>query len=244
MKYNVVKGNEVVKKNLSKKQAEEYCDKMNKEFKDKQESIRKQQHNAGTPLRKSKYELYKVEVVKESKTVRLSESQLTTIIENIVDEVLNISKDPQNDTLKMVQDYEGGQYKWFNNDYSHIKTNNIDAQLKKALYIYRVFYGDTLKRVIAKDDDIPVGYLIYTKRSYSSFDDIGDGETYPVICSTAVNPEYRNQGILRGMIQKSGIGDPFLVHSSYLSPPNLWEKFGCKPVKDLEGEGNQILKCE
>lgn len=63
MKYNVVKGNEVVKKNLSKKQAEEYYDKMNKEFMEKQESIRKQEHNAGLPLRKSKYELYKVEIV-------------------------------------------------------------------------------------------------------------------------------------------------------------------------------------
>lgn len=63
MKYNVVKGIKVIKKNLSKKQAEEYCDKMNKEFKDKQESIRKQQHNTGLPLRKSKYELYKIEIV-------------------------------------------------------------------------------------------------------------------------------------------------------------------------------------
>jgi len=86
MKYNVVKGNEVVKKNLSKKQAEEYCDKMNKEFKDKQESIRKQQHNAGTPLRKSKYELYKVEVVKESKTVRLSESDINRIVKKVIKE--------------------------------------------------------------------------------------------------------------------------------------------------------------
>jgi hypothetical protein len=86
MKYNVVKGNEVVKKNLSKKQAEEYCDKMNNEFKDKQESIRKQQHNAGTPLRKSKYELYKVEVVKESKIVRLSEQDLVRLVKKVIKE--------------------------------------------------------------------------------------------------------------------------------------------------------------
>ena len=190
------------------------------------------------------------EVVKKSKIVRLSESQLTTIIENIVDEVLTISKDPQNDTLKMVQDYEGGQYKWFNNDYPNIKIkiDNIDfdinGMIKKALSIYRIFYGNDLKRVIAKDDDIPVGYLIYSKKGSPHFDDIGDGETYPVICSTAVHPEYRNKGILKGMIQKSGIGDPFLVHSGQLSPPNLWEKFGCKPVKKLDNYGNQILKCE
>lgn len=86
MKYNVLKGNEVVKKNLSKKQAEEYCDKMNNEFKEKQESIRKQQHNAGLPLRKSKYELYKVEVVKESKIVRLTESDLIHIVKRVLKE--------------------------------------------------------------------------------------------------------------------------------------------------------------
>jgi hypothetical protein len=65
MKYNVTKNGEVVKKNISKKQAEEYCEKMNQEFMDSQEKIRKQQHNAGLPLKKSKYELYKVEVVKK-----------------------------------------------------------------------------------------------------------------------------------------------------------------------------------
>lgn len=86
MKYNVLKGNEVVKKNLSKKQAEEYCDKMNKEFMEKQESIRKQQHNAGLPLRKSKYELYKVEVVKESKIIRLTESDLVRIVKRVINE--------------------------------------------------------------------------------------------------------------------------------------------------------------
>ena len=95
MKYNVVKGNEVVKKNLSKKQAEEYCDKMNKEFMEKQESIRKQEHNAGLPLRKGKYELYKVEVVKESKIVRLTESDLVRIVsaaQNAVEYAISLKK--------------------------------------------------------------------------------------------------------------------------------------------------------
>lgn len=93
MKYNVVKGNEVVKKNLSKKQAEEYCDKMNKEFKDKQESIRKQQHNAGTPLKKNKYDLYKVEVVKESKVIKLTESDLRRIVRRVIMESNESIKD-------------------------------------------------------------------------------------------------------------------------------------------------------
>lgn len=178
------------------------------------------------------------------KIIRLTESQLTTIIENIVDEVLTISKDRKNDTDRMVKDYEEGQYKWFNNDYSRIKSDNIDLALKRALSTYRVFYGNNLKRVIAKEDGIPVGFLIYTLEGNSYFDNIGDGKTYPVVCSTAVNPEYRNKGILKGMIEKSGIGKPFLVHASYLSPPNLWERFGCKHAKDLDNQGNEILKCE
>jgi hypothetical protein len=178
------------------------------------------------------------------KTIKLTESQLTTIIENIVDEVLTISKDRKNDSDRMVKDYEEGQYKWFNNDYSRIKSDNIDLALKRALSAYRRIYGNNLKRVVAKEDGIPVGFLIYTLESSSHIDDIGDGKTYPVICSTAVNPEYRNKGILKGMIDKSGIGKPFLVHASYLSPPNLWERFGCKHAKDLDDQGNEILKCE
>ena len=93
MKYNVVKGTEVVKKNLSKKQAEEYCDKMNKEFKEKQESIRKQQHNAGLPLRKGKYDLYKVEVVKESNIVRLSEQELVRLIKRVINKDNSVNED-------------------------------------------------------------------------------------------------------------------------------------------------------
>lgn len=178
------------------------------------------------------------------KIVILTESELTTIIENIVDEVLTISKDRKNDSDIMVKDYEGGQYKWFNNDYSRIKINDLDLALKRALSQYRTIYGNNLKRVIAKDDGIPVGFLIYTLEGNPYIDNIGDGKTYPVVCSTAVNPNYRNKGILKGMIEKSGIGKPFLVHASYLSPPNLWERFGCKPAKNLDNNGNQLLKCE
>jgi hypothetical protein len=66
MNYNVIKNKDVVKKNLSKKQAEDYCEKMNQEFMDSQEEMQKQKQKSGLPLRKSKYELYKVEVVKEN----------------------------------------------------------------------------------------------------------------------------------------------------------------------------------
>lgn len=174
------------------------------------------------------------------KTIRLTESQLR----NIIDEVLSMSKDRKNDSDRMVKDYEGGQYKWFNNDYSRIKVNDLDLALKRALSQYRTIYGNNLKRVIAKDDGIPVGFLIYTLEGDPYIDNIGDGKIYPVVCSTAVNPEFRNKGILKSMIEKSGIGKPFLVHASYLSPENLWERFGCKHAKNFDDKGNKILKCE
>lgn len=85
MKYNVTKNGEVVKKNLSKKQAEEYCEKMNKEFMDSQEKVQKGKVKSGLPLRKSKYELYKVEVIKEN-VVRLTESDLMRIIKRVIKE--------------------------------------------------------------------------------------------------------------------------------------------------------------
>lgn len=85
MKYNVVTNGKVVKKNLSKKQAEDYCEKMNKEFMDSQEEVQKQKVKSGLPLRKSKYELYKVEVVKEN-VVRLTETDLTNIVKRVINE--------------------------------------------------------------------------------------------------------------------------------------------------------------
>lgn len=84
MKYNVIKNGEVVKKNLSKKQAEEYCEKMNQEFMDSQEEIQKRKQKSGLPLKKSKYELYKVEVVKEN-VIKLTESDLARIVKQVID---------------------------------------------------------------------------------------------------------------------------------------------------------------
>lgn len=45
------------------------------------------------------------------------------------------------------------------------------------------------------------------------------------------------------MINKSNIQRPFLVHTSNISTPQVWERIGCKPVKDM-GYGNKVQKCE
>jgi hypothetical protein len=85
MKYNVIKNGEVVKKNLSKKQAEDYCEKMNEKFMDSQEKVQKEKVKSGLPLKKSKYELYKVEVVKEN-VIRLTESDLVRLVKMVINE--------------------------------------------------------------------------------------------------------------------------------------------------------------
>jgi hypothetical protein len=100
MKYNVIKNGEVVKKNLSKKQAEDYCEKMNQEFMDSQEEIQKRKQKSGLPLRKNKYELYKVEVVKEN-VIKLTESDLMRIVKRVINEQKNeMSEEEHKETLR------------------------------------------------------------------------------------------------------------------------------------------------
>lgn len=104
MRYNVVKNGEVVKKNLSKKQAEDYCEKMNEKFMNSQEKVQKEKVKSGLPLKKGKYELYKVEVVKEN-VIRLTESDLTRIVKRVIKEYSNeedVNLSNKNDDLQYV----------------------------------------------------------------------------------------------------------------------------------------------
>jgi hypothetical protein len=133
MKYNVTKNGEVVKKNISKKQAEEYCEKMNQEFMDSQEKIRKQQHNAGLPLKKSKYELYKVEVVKEN-IIKLTESDLTKIITRIVKEhkfnVINKSDidDAGTWSAEILTNRADGKFMYLMKDGKYVKIDKVPSK--------------------------------------------------------------------------------------------------------------------
>jgi hypothetical protein len=136
-------------------------------------------------------------------------------------------------------------YQWF--DYLDPKfivpKIDMEAALKNTidLYINQLKYN--IKRIVAKNDngDI-IGFLIFTDKG-TNIDNFGDGKEYPVILSTAVNPDYRNKGILKNMIDKSKVPKPYLVHTSPLSPPGVWEKFGCRKVKEI-GRFNYVEKCD
>ena len=137
-------------------------------------------------------------------------------------------------------------YQWFdylNPRHKDISKDYLEFILKSSIdvYVYKLKYK--VKRIVTKNNDGEIiGFLIYADKG-TKMDDLGDGKEYPVILSTAVNPNYRNQGILKNMIDKSGIPKPYLVHTGPLSPPGLWEKFGCRQVKSLEYGGNAIKKC-
>ena len=98
-----------------------------------------------------------------------------------------------------------------------------------------------MKRVIVKDKGETVAFLIWSDKG-GDVDNLNNDKEYQVILATAVNPEYRRRGLLKTMLLKSGIQKPYLVQTSDLSPTGLWEKLGCKKVKELGG-GNYIERC-
>ncbi|CAB4130130.1 hypothetical protein UFOVP117_270 [uncultured Caudovirales phage] len=146
MKYNVVTNGKVVKKNLSKKQAEDYCEKMNKEFMDSQEKVQKQKVKSGLPLRKSKYELYKVEVVKEN-VIRLTESDLVRIIERVINEG-NIDKSTKTKDFDVKMDNFQDSVKKF--------LKGKDCKVKQVGDDFEVHSGDTMIQVMFRKTGINI----------------------------------------------------------------------------------------
>lgn len=153
-------------------------------------------------------------------------------------------KSTTDDIVKSFEDE--GHYRWFKvvdpNITDKYPAAYLEMALKYGLGQLTKMYGYDLKRVVIKDKGKIVGFLIWTNKG-SDVDDIGDNKIYPVILSTAIHPDYRNRGLLRMMLNKSGIEKPYLVQTSSLSPIGLWEKMGCKIVKKME-LGNNIEKCD
>jgi len=150
----------------------------------------------------------------------------------------------KSNTADIVQTYQDKEhYKWFDTkNVPEIPADTLEYSLKHTLEALAVSYGYEMKRVVIKDKGEIVGFLIWSDMGNPNIDDIGDGEKYPVLLATAISPEYRGQGLLRKMINKSGIGRPYLVHTSKISPIGLWEKMGCSVVKNI-GFGNAVEKC-
>jgi|LauGreDrversion4_2_1035121.scaffolds.fasta_scaffold330026_1 hypothetical protein len=149
------------------------------------------------------------------------------------------------ESKEILKSFQKDHYKWM--DYIDPDTNlpkeDLERALKYTLDVLVKDYKYKLKRVVIRDKGEIVSFLIFTDSGHEVIDNIGDGNTYPVLIATAVHPDYRNRGLLRMMIDNSNMKKPYLVHTSVVSPPGLWEKFGCKIVKELSDK-NKIMKCE
>ena len=140
-------------------------------------------------------------------------------------------------------------YKWFDHvDPDFLKSNPsvTSDQIENSLmytiqYLKNIFRYD-LKRVVIKDNDNVVAFLIYSNTNSEKELMDNEGVPYTVLLATAVHPDYRNKGLLKGMINSAGIQKPYLVHTSPISTPKVWEKMGCQKVVD-RGNGNQVEKC-
>jgi N-acetylglutamate synthase-like GNAT family acetyltransferase len=174
------------------------------------------------------------------KIVRLTESDL----KRIISEVLK-SHDKHKGNEDIIKTFKNKEhYKWFDylNPNVDIPRNSLEVIMKDGLDMLTKMFKYKLDRVVIKDKGEIVAFLIYTKEG-KIIDDIGDGNKYPVLLSVAVKPEYRNKGLLKMMIEKSGVKKPYLVQTGVITTPEVWEKLGCKVVKKIDTY-NSIQKCD
>lgn len=172
----------------------------------------------------------------------ITEEQLRKIISE--DYVVDDDPSTPEDVEKSFVDK--GHYKWFDQRSDELKNypeSMIMDSLKTTLGYLRRVFNYNLKRVFVKDGGEIVAFLIFsdTNEKKERISD-KDGNRLNVILATAVDPEYRNRGLLRKMIMRANLGFPYLVHTSHISPHHVWEKLGCTPVVDM-GQGNKVEKC-
>lgn len=165
-------------------------------------------------------------------------------LKKLIEQLTPSSDDNSDDIIKSYED--DGHYKWFDYiDPEHrdkISPYHLEFALKKGLSIFRKRFGYDLKRVVIKDKGEIVAFLIYSNTTGTK-EGLDDDTTYTVLLSTAVHPDYRQRGLLRRMIDVANIHKPYLVQTSSISTPHVWEKLGCKVVKEVPGLG-QIQKCD
>lgn len=127
---------------------------------------------------------------------------------------------------------------------SHLTKGDIAFNLN---HVMKYYYGQhyKLKRVLVKDDNELVGFLVYSETTpkKENIEKLIDDKTYPIILSTAISPQYRNRGLLTKMFEKAKIQKPFIVHTSQISTPGIWDKFGCKKIKEV-GVGGYVEYCK
>ena len=146
----------------------------------------------------------------------------------------------------IVKSYEDNEhYKWF--DYidpkfkGMIPPDQLEFSLKKGVEYLKNMFNYDLKRIVVKDKGEVVAFLIYSYTT-GKREGLNDETPYPVLLSTAVHPDYRQRGLLKKMIESAGIQKPYLVQTSIISTPLVWEKMGCKVVAHRPPVG-QVEKC-
>lgn len=173
--------------------------------------------------------------------ILLTEQQYKVLIEeNINDYEIDIIKN--NDYGDPTwYDYHGKYSDYFkNNRYGFYKS--FDA----TIHYFNKRYNT--KKIIIKDNNQTIGYILYSKTTFSKEEiDQPDNNEYDIILMTAIDPKYRGKSLLNLMIKKASINKPFLVTTSELTTPGVWEKYGCSPIKDLnigDAENNQLQFCK
>lgn len=171
----------------------------------------------------------------------LTEQQYKLLIELNVDDL-------ETDETK---DNNYGDSKWFDYHgyYSYLFKDNPE-NLKKAIDDTMNYLNNEydVKKIVLKDNGNTVAFIVYSKTTFKKEDEYGnskyanDENEYDIILSTAIHPDYRGKGLLNLMIKKANIIKPFLIHTSDLTTPGVWEKYGCKPILNIYGGQLQFCK--
>lgn len=127
-----------------------------------------------------------------------------------------------------------------------MKTNQFENWFKQSVKQLLTRYFKVNKIVARKDGEM-IGYLIWAETTPEMEGIVGlDDPTIPipVIVSTAINPNYRGQGLYNNMFNKSNINDNYMVHASdVLSPYEFWKNKGCETIREIDYQ-NKVLYCK
>jgi hypothetical protein len=127
-----------------------------------------------------------------------------------------------------------------------MKTNQFENWFKQSVKQLLTRYSKVNKIVARKDGDM-IGYLIWAETTPEMEGIVGLDDptiTIPVIVSTAINPNYRGQGLYNNMFNKSNINGDYLVHASdVLSPYEFWKNKGCETIREVDYQ-NKVLYCK
>ena len=136
---------------------------------------------------------------------------------------------------------------WFSIEDPRVNLNRhqLNFSLKMVLEKYKRDYDVRVVKV--KDGDKVIGFLLYSMTNKNKEEITDEGfprHEFPIVLSTAIDPNYRGQGLLTKMLQKANIINEFLVHTSGVSPRKIWDRYNCKVVHDFGVEKGGVEYCK